>query len=73
MTKNFNICNYDPREHPCRNCTERNAYCHGTCERYIKFNETRPKKPQNTFSEPGKMKDPLHKKGRVITHEKKDY
>ena len=67
MGKNFNICNYDPREHPCRYCNERNAYCHGVCERYKEFERTRPKKPQNTYMESGKYKDPFHKKGRVIT------
>ncbi len=66
MTKNFNIVTYDPREHPCHHCNERNAYCHGTCERYKKFNETKPKKPTNTYHESGKLVDPFHKKGRVI-------
>ena len=66
MNKNFEICNYDPRQHPCRYCTERNAYCHGTCERYKHFNETRPPKPTNTYIRAGKFSDPFHKKGRVI-------
>ena len=66
MNKNFNICNYDPRQHPCRYCNERNAYCHGTCEKYLEFERTRPRKPQNTYTKRGKMRDPFHKKGRVI-------
>lgn len=68
MANNNNLFfeNYDPRKHPCHGCTKRNAYCHGTCEDYIKFNETRPKKPTKIYLEKGKMKDPFHKKGRVI-------
>jgi hypothetical protein len=67
MRKNFNICNYDPREHPCRNCDKRHAFCHGECELYKEFNATKPKKPQNTYVEMGKCKDPFHKKGRILT------
>ena len=68
MTKNFNICNYDPRKHPCNGCQERNATCHGVCERYQEFERNRPRTPQNLHNARGKFKDPFHKKGRVIRH-----
>lgn len=60
--------NYDPRKHPCMNCQERNAYCHGVCERYKEFERNRPRTPQNLYNARGKFKDPFHKKGRVITN-----
>lgn len=59
--------NYDPRKHPCKDCTKRNATCHGTCEYYLEFERTRPRTPRNMYSVRGKFKDPFHKKGRVIT------
>lgn len=65
--------NYDARKHPCYGCTKRNATCHGTCEEYLEFERTRPRTPQNTFNARGKLKDTFHKKGRVLTNEKKDY
>ena len=67
-----NILNmsYDPRKHPCNGCTERNAFCHGVCERYKEFERTRPRKPQNIYAPSGKMRDPFHKKGRVIKNDK---
>lgn len=58
--------NYDPRNHPCKDCIERSAECHGKCERYKAFNEQRPKKPINLYHRAGKMRDTFHKKGRVI-------
>ena len=26
---------------PCKDCTERYEYCHGTCERYLEWKKTR--------------------------------
>ena len=37
MNGNYSLVFYEPKKHPCRDCTERNAYCHGTCERYKEF------------------------------------
>ena len=59
--------NYDPRKHPCKDCTKRNAYCHGVCEEYKEFEQNRPRTPRNMWSARGKLKDVFHKKGRVIT------
>ena len=64
---NNNYMLYDPNKHPCKDCTERNAYCHGTCERYKEFERKRPRNPRNLYNARGKMRDPFHKKGRVIT------
>ena len=66
MASNLMSMNYDPQKHPCRNCTERNAFCHGTCQRYLDFERNRPRVPRNQWSASGKLKDPFHKKGRVI-------
>lgn len=63
---NIVYMNYDPQKHPCRDCTERNAYCHGTCERYKEFEANRPRTPRNLYNARGRMRDPFHKKGRVI-------
>lgn len=60
--------NYDPRNHPCKDCTKRHVGCHGECADYKSFNENRPKKRTNTYHASGKMVDPFHKKGRVIRH-----
>jgi len=57
---------FDPNKHPCKDCKERNAYCHGTCERYKEFERKRPRNPRNMYNAKGKMRDPFHKKGRVI-------
>lgn len=59
---------FDPNKHPCKDCKERNAYCHGTCERYKEFERQRPRNPRNLYNARGKMRDPFHKKGRVIRH-----
>ena len=59
---------FDPRKHPCYGCTERNATCHGTCERYKEFESKRPRTPRNLYNARGRMRDPFHKKGRVIRH-----
>lgn len=64
---------FDPRKHPCFGCTERNATCHGNCERYKEFESKRPRTPRNMYNAKGKMKDLFHKKGRVLTNEKKEY
>ena len=64
---------FDPRKHPCFGCTERNATCHGVCERYKEFESKRPRTPRNMYNAKGKMKDLFHKKGRVLTNEKKEY
>ena len=66
MAFNGMLMNYDPEKHPCRYCTERNAYCHGTCERYKEFEANRPRTPRNLYNARGRMRDPFHKKGRVI-------
>ena len=66
MNNNQLFMNYDPRKHPCNGCTERNAFCHGVCERYKEFERTRPRTPRNMWSARGKLKDVFHKKGRVI-------
>ena len=70
MPKSNNNCffeNYDPRKHPCFNCTKRHATCHGVCEDYKEFERTRPRKSiTNTYIESGKARDPFHRKGRVI-------
>lgn len=66
MSNNQFFMNYDPRKHPCKDCPNRNAYCHGTCELYKEFERTRPRTPRNQWSARGKLKDPFHKKGRVI-------
>lgn len=63
---NIVYMNYNPKNHPCRDCTERNAYCHGTCERYKEFEANRPRTPRNLYNARGRMRDPFHKKGRVI-------
>lgn len=68
MNGNFCLGNYDPHKHPCYECTERNAYCHGTCERYKEFEANRPRTPRNLYNARGRMRDPFHKKGRVIRH-----
>lgn len=66
MAFNNALMNYDPEKHPCRYCTQRNAFCHGTCEKYLEFERNRPRVPRNQYSAKGKFKDPFHKKGRVI-------
>lgn len=68
MNNDMLFMNYDPRKHPCKDCTERHAYCHGHCEREKAFNESRPKKKPSSYIDYKKMKDPFHKKGRVIKH-----
>lgn len=75
MNNNFMFMNYDPRKHPCKDCTKRNAYCHGHCEEERLFNESKPPKPyKGTYIEnTRKVKDPFHKKGRVLTNAKKSY
>lgn len=62
--------NYDPRKHPCKDCQKRHAYCHGHCEEERIFNENRPKRVvRNTYiNDTRKVKDPFHRKGRVIRH-----
>ena len=59
--------NYDPHSCPCYQCTERCVGCHGTCEKYKQFVQNKPKRKPNTYMESGKMRDPFHKKGRIIT------
>lgn len=61
------LMNYDPRKHPCYGCTKRYANCHGECQDYKDFEASRPRTPRNMYNARGKMKDPFHKKGRVIT------
>ena len=63
----MSFTNYNPKLHPCYQCKERNAECHGHCERERIFNENKPKRPQNVFSESGNAKISFHKKGRIIT------
>ena len=70
---NAMIMCYDPSKHPCRNCDKRHAFCHGTCEKYLEFERNRPRNPRNMYNARGKMKDVFHKKGRVLTNEKKNY
>lgn len=65
--------NYNPRKCPCFQCTKRQADCHGTCQEYKDFEQSKPKKPINTYVESGKGKDPFHRKGRILTYEKKNY
>lgn len=67
MNNDMLFMNYDPRNHPCKECNERNAYCHGICEKYKEFERNRPRTPENLYNARGKMKDVFHKKGRVIT------
>ena len=64
------LMNYNPKSHPCYQCKERNATCHGHCERERIFNENKPKKVYtSTYVEnTRKVHDPFHKKGRVIRH-----
>jgi hypothetical protein len=59
--------NYNPNKHPCKDCNKRHAFCHGECKDYQEFERNRPKPPKPIYLESGKMKDPFHKKGRVIT------
>ena len=66
--KNISTMNYDPKKCPCFNCTDRTPYCHGHCAKERAFNESKPKKPTNTYCASGKMRDVFHKKGRVIRH-----
>lgn len=66
MNTNIVYMNYDPNKHPCRNCTKRTATCHGECQEYKDFEANRPRTPRNMYNARGKMKDPFHKKGRVI-------
>ncbi len=33
----WNTINYGTRTCPCRGCTDRSIYCHGTCEKYKDF------------------------------------
>ena len=66
MNTNIAYMNYDPSKHPCRNCDKRHAFCHGECETYKEFERNRPRTPRNMYNARGKMKDPFHKKGRVI-------
>ena len=63
----MSFTNYNPKTHPCYQCKERNATCHGHCERERIFNENKPKKQPNIYMEMGKLKDNFHKKGRIIT------
>lgn len=67
MAYNFWTFNYDPHKCPCYECKERSVGCHGKCEKYKKFIDGRIKPQPNTYVERGKIKDPFHKKGRVIT------
>lgn len=67
MNNNYMYMNYDPRKHPCKDCKERTAYCHGHCDKEREFNESKPPKPTNTYCASGRMRDNFHKKGRVIT------
>lgn len=72
--QNFWTFNYDPRKCPCYGCKERCVGCHGKCDKYQTFVASRVKPPKKYYSESGKMRDPFHKKGRVLTnHAKKDY
>lgn len=73
MNKNIAYMNYDPEKHPCRYCDKRHAFCHGECEIYKDFERNRPRNPRNLYNARGKMKDLFHKKGRVLTNEKKNY
>lgn len=57
--------NYDPHKHPCYLCDKRHMGCHGECETYKEFENTKPKKPQNVYSPSGRMRDVFHKKGRI--------
>lgn len=72
MNNNYMYMNYDPRKHPCKDCKERHAFCHGHCDKEREFNETKPKKPKSYtwVNDTRKVHDPFHKKGRVITNGK---
>ena len=59
---------FDPHKHPCYGCAERNATCHGECQKYKDFEANRPRTPRNMYNARGKMKDVFHKKGRVLTN-----
>ena len=50
MNNDMLFMNYDPEKHPCRYCTQRNAFCHGTCEKYLEFERNRPRVPRNQYS-----------------------
>ena len=73
MNNDMLFMNYDPRNHPCKDCTKRTATCHGECKEYKEFERNRPRTPRNLYNARGKMRDVFHKKGRVLTNEKKDY
>ena len=73
MNANIVYMNYDPNKHPCKNCDKRHAFCHGECQEYKDFEAKRPRTPQNLYNARGKLHDSFHKKGRVLTNEKKDY
>lgn len=64
---NFNLMTCDTSKCPCRKCDKRHAFCHGECQNYKEWVESKPKTPINLYSKSGKMTDPFHKKGRVIT------
>lgn len=62
----FNLMVADNTKCPCRECDVRHAFCHGTCEKYKEWERSRPRTPRNLYNARGKMKDPFHKKGRII-------
>ena len=64
--ENMMIMSYDPRKHPCKDCTNRTPTCHGECELYKEFERTRPRTPRNLYNARGRMRDIFHKKGRII-------
>ena len=64
----ISFVNYNPKSHPCYQCKERTATCHGHCVREKEFNENKPNKPPNVYSPSGNAKVSFHKKGRVIRH-----
>ena len=71
--ENFWTFNYDPRKCPCYGCQERSVDCHSKCEKYKTFVANRVTPPKKVYSESGKMRDPFHKKGRILTNAKKEY
>lgn len=48
--------NYNPKKHPCWDCKERSAECHGKCEKYAEFEKNKKKPVGNQFSPMGKAK-----------------
>lgn len=67
MRNRINLMTCDTEHCPCRKCDKRHAFCHGECPDYKEWESKKPKKMPNTYTEKGTLKDPFHKKGRVIT------